>query len=86
MTGRTCRQTLEHVAAYLDGELPPAECGVIDDHCRTCEPCRSFVAGLRETVGLCRQAASAPLPDEVRARALAGVRKLLEYTPGASTP
>lgn len=81
MTNPACRETLERIAAYLDGELPAAECEVIDDHCRTCESCASSVAGLRQTVGLCRQAGTAPLPDDVRARALASVRKLLTGEP-----
>lgn len=78
MTDATCRETLEQIEGYLDGELPVGECRIIDDHCRACASCASFVAGLRETVGLCRQVAAAPLPDDVRARALASVRKLLD--------
>lgn len=78
MTDATCRETLEQIESYLDGELPAAACRVIDDHCQACASCASFVAGLRQTVGLCRQVAAAPLPDDVRARALASVRKLLD--------
>jgi len=73
-----CQQTLSQIEAYLDGELGAAECLAIDEHCRTCPGCDGFVAGLRRTVGLCRDAAKAPLPDEVRQRALASVRKLLK--------
>jgi hypothetical protein len=36
------------------------------------------VKGLRETVGLCRQAAATPLPEPVRRRAQESVRQLLE--------
>lgn len=78
MTDATCRETLEHIAAYLDGDLPAAECRSVEEHCRACESCASFVAGLRQTVGLCRQVATAPLPEDVRVRALASVRKLLD--------
>ncbi len=80
MTNATCRETLEHIAAYLDGELPAAECQTVEEHCRACDACASAVAGLRQTVGLCRQVASAPLPEDVRIRALASVRKLLDRT------
>jgi anti-sigma factor RsiW len=77
MTESACRATLECIEAYLDGELPASACQAIDDHCRTCEACDAYVAGLRQMVGLCRQAATAPLPGNVRARALESVRKLL---------
>ena len=42
---------------------------------------RMQVDGLRETVGLCRQAGSVPLPDDVRQRARARVRQLLDRDP-----
>jgi anti-sigma factor RsiW len=76
--GRTCAQILGEIAAYLDGELAATECAAIEAHCRDCADCASVVVGLRETVGLCRQAAGAPLPDDVRARALDSVRRLLK--------
>ncbi|MGE3511063.1 MAG: anti-sigma factor [Vicinamibacterales bacterium] len=72
-----CRAVLEEIAAYLDGELDGTECRRIEAHCAACPSCTSVVDGLRETVGLCREAGVAPLPEAVRERALAGVRRLL---------
>jgi anti-sigma factor RsiW len=76
-TGDACRDILEHIAAYLDGELDATACAGIEAHCDACDDCARVVGGLRETVGLCRQAARAPLPDVVRALALARVRGVL---------
>lgn len=72
-----CRAILEEIAAYLDGELDAAECRRIEAHCVACDSCTSVIDGLRETVGLCRKAGVAPLPESVRERALASVRRLL---------
>lgn len=72
-----CRAILQHIAAYLDGELDATECRRIDAHCQQCGDCAAVVSGLRDTVGLCRQAAEAPLPEAVRAIALARVKQLL---------
>lgn len=77
MTERTCQAVLTDIAAYLDGELAATECLTIDAHCGACPSCAALVAGLGETVGLCRRAAAVPLPHDVRARALERVRKLL---------
>jgi anti-sigma factor RsiW len=74
---RGCADILAHISSYLDGELAATECDAIERHCRECESCASVVAGLRHTVGLCREAGSAPLPQAVRSRAQESVRKLL---------
>jgi anti-sigma factor RsiW len=77
-TQDTCRDVLEHIAAYLDGELDATTCLRIEAHCVGCDACARVVNGLRETVGLCRQAADAPLPEGVRALALGRVQRILQ--------
>ena len=72
-----CRGVLTSVSAYLDGDLDAAACESIEAHCRTCAACANVVAGLRETVGLCRRARAARVPDDVLERARARVRRLL---------
>jgi len=73
-----CREILAGISAYLDGDLGTTACDAIERHCQDCVRCAAFVKGLRETVGLCRQAASMPLPESVRQRARESVRRLLE--------
>jgi anti-sigma factor RsiW len=73
-----CRRILMVVSAYLDGDLDAAACAEIEAHCRQCERCAETIAGLRETVGLCRQAGAMPVPDAIRERARASVRRLLD--------
>jgi anti-sigma factor RsiW len=74
----TCKEVLTNISAYLDGELDTTACDAIERHCRECPDCATLVNGLRQTVGLCRQAGRTPLPDAVRQRALESVRQLLE--------
>ncbi len=73
-----CQTILAGISAYLDGELDTTSCDAIERHCRQCPRCAALVTGLRDTVGLCRQAASVPLPESVRQRAQASVRRLLD--------
>jgi anti-sigma factor RsiW len=73
-----CQTILRGISAYLDGELDTTACDAIERHCQTCPRCAALVNGLRDTVGLCRQAASVPLPDAVRQRARASVQRLLD--------
>jgi anti-sigma factor RsiW len=73
-----CRQVLASVSAYLDGDLGTTACESIERHGRVCARCAQLIAGLRETVGLCRQAGSRPVPETVRRRARAQVQRLLD--------
>ncbi len=73
-----CTAILRNISAYLDGELEATACAAIEAHCARCPQCAPLVDGLRRTVGLCRDAAVTPLPDEVRDRARESVRRLLD--------
>jgi len=64
-----CKTILASISGYLDGELETTACEAIERHCQGCPSCSALVSGLRETVGLCRQAAAVPLPEAVRQRA-----------------
>ena len=74
----TCQEVFANISGYLDGELEMTACDAIGQHCLECPGCAALVNGLRDTVGLCRQAAMVPLPDAVRQRARDNIRQLLD--------
>ena len=76
-----CERMLSAISSYLDGDLDAATCVEIEQHCGGCADCSRVVAALRQTVGLCHDAAGAPLPEGVRARARDSVRRLLLNEP-----
>jgi anti-sigma factor RsiW len=84
LASQDCRMVLAGISAYLDGELDAAACEAIEQHGQACARCAALVKGLRDTVGLCRQAASVPLPESVRQRARDSVRRLLDDTRSSS--
>ena len=73
-----CKPILSGISAYLDGDLDSDTCEAIERHCVTCARCAEVVKGLRETIGLCRDAGAVPLPEHVRRRARQQVRELLD--------
>lgn len=73
-----CRETLRNISAYLDGELQASACEVIEQHSLGCPGCAALIGGLRQTIGLCRQGASAEVPAAVRERAHSAMRELLD--------
>jgi anti-sigma factor RsiW len=73
----SCRRILSDVEAYLDGDLDESACRRLEAHAAGCVSCAADVERLRRTIGICRDAGRAPLPDAVRERARAAVRRLL---------
>lgn len=73
-----CRALLLELSKYLDGELTPARCQEIEQHISSCTCCTAMAARLRETMDACRAAREPRLPADVRKRARARIRALLE--------
>ncbi len=55
----TCRELLDFLHLYLDGELPAARRLEFDRHLSVCEPCRSYIREYRSAVALGKAAFSA---------------------------
>jgi anti-sigma factor RsiW len=58
MTARklTCRELIEFLADYLDGELAAEERAAFDAHLAVCPYCVDYLASYRETIHLGRRA------------------------------
>lgn len=81
-----CLEVFERLSEYLDGELSPQDCSVIQDHIQDCAPCVAFVESLKSSI----QAAHTlrphepvgELPDEVREKLKAAWAAALERRAG----
>ena len=62
----SCREMLERLSEYLDGELGEPGCAEIEGHLHDCEPCVRFLQSLRATVAHVGSLKRAALPEEVR--------------------
>jgi anti-sigma factor RsiW len=63
-----CRDVIEFLRAYLDGELPPALRRSFEDHLDACPPCLQYLDSYRETIVLAADAFGSPedpVPDAV---------------------
>ena len=52
----TCRELIEFLAAYVDGELPADERATFDAHLAVCPHCVDYLHGYREAIRLGRDA------------------------------
>jgi anti-sigma factor RsiW len=75
-----CRELLERLSLYVDGELKgPARRSLVN-HLRRCPCCEQFAQSLQRTVRLCQEAGKRRLPAAVRARARARIQELMAGT------
>jgi anti-sigma factor RsiW len=54
----TCRELVEFLMAYLDGELPEGQRAAFEEHLRLCPPCEVYLRTYEDTIrlgkGACR--------------------------------
>ena len=77
-TPARCRALLQELSEYLDGDVTPARCRVIERHITTCARCGNTLGRLRQTLAACRATGKKPLPRDVKARAAQRIRALLQ--------
>lgn len=65
---KTCKDSIDALLAYLDGDMPNEEKRALEEHLTGCSPCVDFMKTYRETSSLCRKALAARMPTEVASR------------------
>lgn len=70
----TCKDSIELLRAYLDGELPPSERERLESHFGDCTPCEEFLATYRATPSICKEALKKQMPEAVASRLRAFIR------------
>jgi anti-sigma factor RsiW len=61
-----CREMLERLSEYLDGELTPSACEDMEGHLHDCEPCVAFLRSLKATVAHVESLPRPRLPDDLK--------------------
>lgn len=70
----TCKDSIELLRAYVDGELAPEEHTRLESHFGDCSPCEEFLATYRATPKLCQEALRKQMPEEISRRLIAFLR------------
>jgi anti-sigma factor (TIGR02949 family) len=70
-----CRDIVELLREYLDGELDPATVEALDAHLAGCQECTAFLNTYRGTVRATRQLREEELPPALRERLLRFLRQ-----------
>ncbi len=56
----TCRELIEFLMAYLDGELPDGQRAVFEEHLAGCPQCVAYLGNYRAAVALGKAACTRP--------------------------
>jgi anti-sigma factor RsiW len=60
-----CKQVVDKISEYIDGELDPELVREMERHMEHCEDCRIVVDTTRKTVEIFCHTDPAPLPEDV---------------------
>jgi anti-sigma factor RsiW len=81
-----CREFIDFLMDYLDGELPDAQRRVFDQHLQHCPPCVRYLESYRQAIRLGQQSLHseepAALPPGVPERLLEAIRKARQQRDG----
>lgn len=64
----TCKEFIDFLMAYIEGELEPEAATVFEQHMQLCSPCVDYLESYRKTVELGRMVCvedDADVPDDV---------------------
>ncbi|MBI3007425.1 MAG: zf-HC2 domain-containing protein [candidate division NC10 bacterium] len=78
---RSCKELIDLMADYLEGQLDPDVARDLDQHLADCLPCLSFLKTYRATTRLIREVACEEIPPELGERLERFLRERLGKTP-----
>jgi anti-sigma factor RsiW len=58
----TCRELVELLIDFLDGDLPEERRRILETHLSLCEPCLKYLETYKVTIKLTRRLPDVPLP------------------------
>lgn len=74
----TCRECLDFILGYLEGDLPADERETFERHLANCPPCECYLRQYKTTVAAAKAAFTAPeagLPADVPEELIAAILK-----------
>lgn len=77
----SCPNIVQKLSRYLEGELSPTDCAVMEHHVRGCEACETRSRTLRRALAICREAREEVVPTEVQNRVRDALRTVLAGVP-----
>jgi anti-sigma factor (TIGR02949 family) len=74
----TCKDSIDLLVDFLDGEMDPEEEKRLLEHLDGCPPCVDFVQTYRATPGLCKRALAKKMPAELAGKLTSFLREKIK--------
>ena len=71
----TCRELVELLLDFLDGDLPEERRRILEAHLALCQPCLNYLETYKVTIQLTRRLPDIPPPPELLERLKAALRE-----------
>ncbi|MBI2114188.1 MAG: zf-HC2 domain-containing protein [candidate division NC10 bacterium] len=81
----TCREMVDLLSDYVDGDLEPMVARQLAAHLRGCTDCTAFLRTFKGTQALVREAACEEMPEELKVRLRDFLRSNLQRGRSRST-
>jgi len=75
-----CKEILDILSDYVDGELTEGQCGQIQEHLKDCSRCREFVETFRESLELAHNLDKELPPKNVCESVLQALKKVRDQS------
>jgi len=72
----TCREVVELVTDYLEGQMAPGDRERFEMHLAICDPCVTYLEQIRLTIGAAGSLDGSQIPDDQRTKLIAAFREL----------
>ncbi|HSR70255.1 MAG TPA: zf-HC2 domain-containing protein [Acidobacteriota bacterium] len=77
--GLTCREAIDFLIDYVEGEMSEEQAGAFTSHLEKCPPCRDYLETYREAIRMgkeaCCEEEEIPLDPHLTEAILAAIRK-----------
>lgn len=73
-TAITCREVVELITAYLEGDLDDAERARVEEHLSRCDGCTNYLEQMRIAIRLTGMLTEEQIPEEQKASLLSAFR------------
>ena len=61
----TCKDAIDLLLSYLDGEMTAEVKAKLEEHLGSCNPCVEFLQSYKDTPSVCRKALETKMPSEL---------------------
>ena len=73
-----CREMMEKMQEYLDGECSEETCRMVEKHLNECDDCGACMESIKKTIELLKRSGTVAVPDDAKRTLREALKSCLE--------